>query len=180
MVQIYNDNYAEAFALESYFIEESMNQRNILSILNEAVCLETGDMSGIQAINESFADGVKNFFARLGDFIKKTFTRFRERMAELFTADKAFLKKYEKIINGKPFKNHELTDIYDYAGGAAEDNIKKLSSADFGFDSHKQILDSAGEENKEFTEETFVAEILKNIQVTRNNVDLSKITEISE
>ena len=93
MVQIYDDNYAEAFALESYFIEEAYNQHKILSMINEAVCLESGDFSGLRAINESLVDGVKNFFSRIWEFVKKASSKFRERMSELLTTDKAFLTK---------------------------------------------------------------------------------------
>ena len=141
MVQVYDDNYAAAFALESFYIQEAYNQHKILSTLNECVCIESGNIAGIEAINESLADNVKNFFSRIWEFLKKTFTKFTERMGELFTTDKAFLEKYKKIILDKPFKDHEITDCYDYAGGAAEANITALSKCNLSIDSYFNTID---------------------------------------
>lgn len=182
MVQVYDDNYAEAFALESFYIQEAYNQHKILSMLNEAVCLESGDFTGLQAINESLVDGVKNFFSRMWEFIKKISSKFRERMSELLTTDKAFLEKYKKIILGKPFKDHELTDVYNYPNGISEKNIKALSMMDCSFnDSMKGTIDSQYvEPNKEYDEAAFIETVLKKVQVTNNNVDVSKETEISD
>lgn len=182
MVQVYDDNYAEAFALESFYIQEAYNQHKILSMLNEAVCLESGDFSGLQAINESLVDGVKNFFSRMWGFIKKISSKFRERMSELLTTDKAFLEKYKKIILGKPFKDHELTDVYNYPNGISEKNIKALSEMDCSFnDAMKGTIDSQYvNQNKEYDEAAFIETVLKKVQVTNNNVDVSKETEISD
>lgn len=180
MVQIYDDNYAEAFALESYFIEEAYNQHKILSMINEAVCLESGDFSGLRAINESLVDGVKNFFSRIWEFVKKASSKFRERMSELLTTDKAFLTKYKEIILKKPLKDHELTNAYYYPNGVAEKNINSISQGDFSFDKYKAIIDQKVDAGTEFTEELFVEEVLKKVPVTKNNADLSKITEVNE
>lgn len=180
MVQIYDDNYAEAFALESYFIEEAYNQHKILSMLNEAVCLESGNFSGLRAINESLIDGVKNFFSRVWDLVKKVSSKFRERMSELLTADKAFLTKYKEIILKKPLKDHELTNAYYYPNGVAEKNINSISQGDFSFDKYKAIIDQKVDAGTEFTEELFVEKVLKKVPVTKNNADLSKITEVNE
>lgn len=182
MVQVYDDNYSEAFALESFYIQEAYNQHKILSMLNEAVCLESGDFAGLQAINESLVDGVKNFFSRMWEFIKKISSKFRERMSELLTTDKAFLEKYKKIILGKPFKDHELTDVYNYPNGISEKNIKALSEMDCSFtDATKGMIDSQYvEPSKEYDEAAFIETVLKKVQVTNNNVDVSKETEISD
>lgn len=185
MVQIYDDNYAEAFALESYFIEEAYNQHKILSMINEAVCLESGDFSGLRAINESAADDVKNFFSRIWEFLKSTFNKFKERMGELLTTDKAFLQKYKNIILKKQFKDHELTNVYYYRSGSAEKNIASLSAGTnnlFEIDNHISELDKLAEEDKEFTEEIFVNTVLKKIPITGNNAteDINKANDVSD
>lgn len=183
MVQVYDDNYAAAFALESFYIQEAYNQHKILSTLNECVCIESGNIAGIEAINESLVDNVKNFFSRIWEFITKTFAKFRERMSELLTSDKAFLEKYKDIILKKPFKDHKLTDIYDYAGGTAEYNIEQISKGDFSFSRYDKDIDKYLEgNNNEFTEEAFIENVLKKAVNTlkTNDRDLSKITEINE
>ena len=185
MVQIYDDNYAEAFALESYFIEEAYNQHKILSMINEAVCLESGDFSGLRAINESAADDVKNFFSRIWEFLKSTFNKFKERMGELLTTDKAFLQKYKNIILKKQFKDHELTNVYYYRSGSAEKNIASLSAGTnnlFEIDNHISDLDKLAEEDKEFTEEIFVNTVLKKIPIVGNNAteDINKANDVSD
>lgn len=182
MVQVYDDNYAEAFALESFYIQEVYNQHKILSMLNEAVCLESGDFTGLQAINESLIDGVKNFFSRMGEFIKKISTKFRERMSELLTTDKAFLEKYKDIILKKPFKDHDLTDVYNYPNGISEKNIKAFSEMDCSFDDSikRTIDDNYVGQSKEYDEVAFINTMLKKVNITNNNVDISKETEISD
>ena len=186
MVQVYDDNYAAAFALESFYIQEASNQHKILSTLNECVCIESGNISGIEAINESLVDNVKNFFSRIWEFVKKTFGKFKERMAELVTTDKAFLEKYKEIILKKPFKDHELSDCYDYTGGAAEANIAALSKGDFSFDRYYRQIDSQyaeAEQANEFTEAAFIEMVLKPAATLKSNnasADIKKATEISE
>ena len=111
---VMDDNYIDAFTLESFLIEESYNQACILAYANECVCLEKGDISGVQYINESLIDTVKNILNRIWEAIKGVFKKFRERVGELLTTDKAFLQKYKEVIMKNNFKSRDVTDSYKY------------------------------------------------------------------
>lgn len=177
MVAIYDDNYAEAFALESYYIDEAMNQRSILNFVTECICLESGDYNRIRAINESAADSIKGFFSKIGEFIKGVFNKFRERVAELVTTDKVFLEKYKDIILKKEWKDHSIDGAYMYK----PDNLTSIVNHRINVDADLAAIDKlvwVEGSAKEFTEEMFIEHADTGLSNFKTKFKTNEISEL--
>lgn len=151
-MDIRNDNFSDAFAIELFYMEEAYNQNKILNYINERICYANDDIKGLISVNESVIDSIKKFFQRIIDFIKKSFGQFRERFSELLLTDKKFFEKYKDVIEKNPFKKHMLTDWYEYD----IDKLNEIKVPEFNFDTIEKHMT----EDKDYDESTFIADHL--------------------
>lgn len=169
-----NDNFYRAFLEESYVIEQMSNQNKILSYATECVYLESGDIQSIMALNESVMDTVKNVIGKFIEFIKNAFNKFRGRVSELFTTDKAFIDKYKEVITKNDFKPHKLVDMWEYNPDALT-NIK-VPTYDFNkLRTNLGIKSSADVKDKKFDEELFI-----NTEMGDLHGKFPKITDVKD
>lgn len=175
---VMDDNYIDAFALESFLIEESYNQACILAYANECVCLEKGDISGIQYINESLIDTVKNILNRIWEAIKGVFKKFRERVGELLTTDKAFLQKYKEVIMKNNFKSRNVTDSYKYKVAMLDkaiETVPKFEISKFS-DKYNDAVKNANGTTPTYTEKEFIKDYIPQ-DLTSGQKDPSDVTD---
>lgn len=175
---VMDDNYVDAFTLESFLIEESYNQARILAYANECVCLEKGDISGIQYINESLIDTVKNILNRIWEAIKGVFKKFRERVGELLTTDKAFLQKYKDVIMKNNFKSRDVTDSYKYNVAMLDkaiESVPKFEMKKFS-DKYNNAVKTGNGATPTYTEKEFIKDYIPQ-DLTSGQKDPSDVTD---
>ena len=175
---VMDDNYIDAFTLESFLIEESYNQARILAYANECVCLEKGDISSIQYINESLIDTVKNILNRIWEAIKGVFKKFRERVGELLTTDKAFLQKYKDVILKNNFKSRDVTDSYKYKIAMLDKAIESVPQFDLKkfSDKYNDAIKTANGATPTYTEKEFIKDYIPQ-DLTSGQKDPSDVTD---
>lgn len=175
---VMDDNYVDAFTLESFLIEESYNQACILAYANECVCLEKGDISGIQYINESLIDTVKNILNRIWEAIKGVFKKFRERVGELLTTDKAFLQKYKEVIMKNNFKSRDVTDSYKYKVAMLDKAIEIVPQFELKkfSDKYTDAIKTGNGATPTYTEKEFIKDYIPQ-DITSGQNDPSDVTD---
>ena len=175
---VMDDNYIDAFRLESFLIEESYNQACILAYANECVCLEKGDISGIQYINESLIDTVKNILNRIWEAIKGVFKKFRERVGELLTTDKAFLQKYKDVIMKNNFKSRDVTDSYKYKVAMLDKAIEIVPQFELKkfSDKYNNAVKTGNGATPTYTEKEFIKDYIPQ-DITSGQNDPSDVTD---
>lgn len=122
------DYLMEAQAFE-YQMSKAQNQIELESYINECVILAENSnlISKLKAFNEAegksgwekIKDGLKKF----GEFIKRIFTKFFDKMSRFFKGNKAWLDKHKATIINNPFKFESVT-MYDYFEG-----IKRITGS---------------------------------------------------
>lgn len=176
-MDIRNDNFSDAFAIELFYMEEAYNQNKILNYINERICYANDNIRGLIAVNESVLDSIKKFFQRIIDFIKKAFGQFKERFSELLLTDKKFFEKYKDVIEKNPFKKHTLSDWYEYD----IDKLNEIKVPEFKFEDIEKHMS----EDKDYDESTFIADNLNDVHAAiktrvKEDNDFDSVKELVE
>lgn len=120
-------------------------QTSMESYLRECMILaESSNVIGkLRAINEeekkSGWERIKEGFKKFGEFIKRIFAKFIDRLTRFFQNNKAWLDKHRAVILNNPFKFEGVT-MYNYADG-----VKRMVGAavpNFEYDAIQSNLTS--------------------------------------
>lgn len=92
--------------VEGYQNDYAIFEAQVYSDMQELQYMHEGYTDEIVALQESALgnmwEAIKKFFVKLGAKIKAIFTSFMAKLESYFTKDlKAYVKKYEKSLNGK-------------------------------------------------------------------------------
>lgn len=100
-----------AAIVEGYQNDWALFEAQVYSDMHEmAILKEGGDIVALQEASlKGMWEAIKQFFIKLGAKIKAIFKAFCAKLESYFTKDlKGFVKKYEKSLDGKDFKDMKV------------------------------------------------------------------------
>lgn len=100
-----------AAIVEGYQNDWALFEAQVYSDMHEmAILKEGGDVVALQEASlKGMWEAIKQFFIKLGAKIKAIFKAFCAKLESYFTKDlKGFVKKYEKSLDGKDFKDMKV------------------------------------------------------------------------
>ena len=112
-----------------YYQSKINNQISLESYINECVILAEGKnvISKLQAFNEEEKktgwERIKEAFRKFGEFFKKIFAKFFDRMSRFIQGNKKWLDKHKALIINNKLRFEDIT-MYDYFTG-----IKRMVNA---------------------------------------------------
>ena len=106
-IESYLSNY------ELYMEQVSYHQQQMNRYIQECICLETGDIKGLEFLNEGVLDSIKNTIEKIIESVKKFFARFKETFDKTFSNDQTYLSDYKDIILQKQV-TIDFTDYFEY------------------------------------------------------------------
>ena len=105
-----------------YYQSKINNQISLESYINECVILAEGKnvVSKLQAFNEEEKktgwERIKEAFRKFGEFFKKIFAKFFDRMSRFIQGNKKWLDKHKALIINNKLRFEDIT-MYDYFTG---------------------------------------------------------------
>ena len=146
------------FKYDLFLANIAKNQSDIIKYTTECACLESGDIKGIQSINEAVMDNIKNIIQKIIAAISGIWKKFVERTNELLTTDSAYLEKYKNVILKNPPKSKEIT-MYQYN----LDMLKQITVPEFTYDQKMQAWLAT-----EDAEKTFASTFMSSYKLNEN------------